>query len=111
MHPTDSLFKQTPSLLVAPPHNGLNGTYADLIRAAFNQKYWDVAGKFSVDGNGNVAYNANGYTQMEQNFSMFWGLAIQAYESLLISDQSPFDTGTMAADAQRGEGVFTGKGH
>jgi cytochrome c peroxidase len=111
VHPNDSLFKLTPSLLAPPPYNGLSGTYADLIRAAFNQKYWDISGKFSIDGNGNVAYNANGYTQMEQNFSMFWGLAIQAYESLLISDQSPFDTGTMASDARRGEGVFTGKGH
>jgi cytochrome c peroxidase len=111
VHPTDSLFKQTPSLLVAPPHNGLTGTYADLIRAAFDPKYWDVKGKYSIDANGNVTKGNSGYTQMEQNFSMFWGLAIQAYESLLISDQSPFDTGTMAADAKRGEGVFTGKGH
>ena len=110
VHPQDSLFSQTPALLGAFP-NGLNTTYADLIRAAFNPKYWDVPGKFSIDANGNVTYSVNGYTHMEQNFSMFWGLAIQAYESLLISNQSPFDTGTMAADARRGEGIFTGKGH
>ena len=109
VHPQDSLFGLTPALIGAPV--GLNTTYGDLIRAAFSQKYWDVPGKFSVDANGHVTNSASGYTQMEQNFSMFWGLAIQAYESLLISDQSPFDTGTMAADARRGEGVFTGKGH
>jgi cytochrome c peroxidase len=109
VHPQDSLFSRTPALIGAT--NGLNTTYADLIRAAFNPQYWSVAGKFSIDANGNVTYSAGGYTQMEQNFSMFWGLAIQAYESLLISDQSPFDTGTMASDAIRGEGVFTGKGH
>jgi cytochrome c peroxidase len=109
VHPQDSLFGQAPALIGAS--NGLNTTYADLIRAAFNPQYWNVAGKFSIDANGNVTYSASGYSQMEQNFSMFWGLAIQAYESLLISDQSPFDTGTMASDAIRGEGVFTGKGH
>jgi cytochrome c peroxidase len=109
VHPQDSLLGQTPALIGA--HNGLNTTYADMIRAAFNPVYWDLKGKFSIDANGNVTKGAGGYTQMEQNFSMFWGLAIQSYESLLISNQSPFDTGTMAADAKRGEGVFTGKGH
>ena len=109
VHPQDSLFSQTPAIIGTPI--GLNTTYGDLIRAAFNPKYWDVNGKFNIDANGTVTYSANGYTQMEQNFSMFWGLAIQAYESLLVSDQSPFDTGTMSSQAIRGEGVFTGKGH
>jgi cytochrome c peroxidase len=109
VHPQDSLFSLTPALIGTPI--GLNTTYGDLIRAAFSPKYWDVNGKFNIDTNGNVTYSASGYTQMEQNFSMFWGLAIQAYESLLISDQSPFDTGTMTSSAVRGEGVFTGKGH
>jgi len=31
------------------------------------------------------------YTQMEYNFSLFWGLAVQAYEATLISDDTPFD--------------------
>jgi cytochrome c peroxidase len=109
VHPQDSLFGRTPALIGAQV--GLNTTYGDLIRAAFSPQYWNVAGQFSIDTNGNVTNSAAGYTQMEQNFSMFWGLAIQAYESTLISDQSPFDTGTMASDAVRGEGVFTGKGH
>jgi cytochrome c peroxidase len=30
-------------------------------------------------------------TQMEYNFSLFWGLAIQAYEATLISNDTPFD--------------------
>lgn len=108
VHPQDSLFSQNPAIIGAV---GLNTTYGDLIRAAFNPQYWNAAGKFNIDANGNVTSSAAGYTQMEQNFSMFWGLAIQAYESLLISDKSPFDTGTMTTAAIRGEGVFTGKGH
>jgi cytochrome c peroxidase len=111
VHPHDSLFSQTPALISAPPSKGLNGTYADLIRKAFDAKYWDLVGKFTVDGNGNVRPDVNGYTQMEQNFSLFWGLAILQYESLLISDRSPFDSGTMSTAAIRGEGIFTGKGH
>jgi len=31
------------------------------------------------------------YTQMEYNFSLFWGLAVQAYERTLISDDAPYD--------------------
>ena len=31
------------------------------------------------------------FTLMEMNFSMFFGLAVQAYEQLLVSDDSPFD--------------------
>ena len=32
-----------------------------------------------------------GYTQMQMNFSLFFGLAVQAYEATLISDDTPFD--------------------
>jgi cytochrome c peroxidase len=34
---------------------------------------------------------ATGYTQMQMNFSLFFGLAVQAYEATLISDDTPFD--------------------
>ena len=34
---------------------------------------------------------AIGYTQMQLNFAMFFGLAVQAYEATLISDDTPFD--------------------
>lgn len=33
----------------------------------------------------------NNYTQMEWNFSLFWGLAVQAYEATLVSNDTPFD--------------------
>jgi len=33
----------------------------------------------------------DGYSQMKNNFSLFFGLAIQMYESTLISDRAPFD--------------------
>src|SRR5262249_44809298 len=33
----------------------------------------------------------NQYSLMEANFSLFWGLAIAAYEATLVSDDTPFD--------------------
>ncbi len=68
---------------------GLNTTYQALIKKAFNSKYWSVigtaSGTFGAPAGG-VAYN-----QMEANFSMFFGLSIQLYESTLVSDQAPID--------------------
>jgi cytochrome c peroxidase len=54
-------------------------TYLSFIQSAFRPGYWDSAEL--VDG----------YTVAEFNFSLFFGLAIQAYESTLIADDSPFD--------------------
>ena len=66
---------------------GLNTTYLTLIRQAFNPKYWAYSGTGPFGGReGQVPYN-----QMEANFSMFFGLAIQLYEATLISDQAPID--------------------
>ncbi|HXE14082.1 MAG TPA: cytochrome c peroxidase [Bryobacteraceae bacterium] len=73
--------------------NGLRPqyTYAALIRAAFDPKYWAAGGKFLI-GNGQLKRSDRGYTQMETNFSMFWGISIMMYESTLVSDQSEYDT-------------------
>ena len=58
---------------------GLKTSYAALIRRAFRPRWWASTKK------------AGGFTQMEANFSLFFGLAVQLYESLLVSDESPFD--------------------
>jgi hypothetical protein len=50
------------------------------------------------------------FTLMEANFSLFWGLALQLYQSILVSNQSPFDLGTMTARQIAGETVFNGAG-
>jgi cytochrome c peroxidase len=66
---------------------GLNTIYMNMITQAFNSKYW------SYSGTGQFGSPPGGapYNQMEANFSMFFGIAIQLYESTLVSDQSPFD--------------------
>lgn len=94
-------------------------TYLDLVRAAFQPAYWDSAQV--VDGSGAVlnagtsAAEANRFTQAEYNFSMFFGVAIQAYESTLVSDDSPMDRfadgqGTALSNSElAGMRLFTGR--
>jgi cytochrome c peroxidase len=112
--PTDSLFSKTNGLVNLMPVAGLNTSYAAMVEKAFNPKYWAAAGTYSVDPvSGSVFKDpANGYTQMQHNFSLFWGLAIQAYEQMLVSDDTPFDRGpaAMSPEALAGMDVFTGKG-
>ncbi|HYP09656.1 MAG TPA: cytochrome c peroxidase, partial [Bryobacteraceae bacterium] len=70
-------------------------TYLDLVKAAFQPAYWDssqaVDGSGSAIDPGTTAPDANRFTQAEFNFSLFFGVAIQAYESTLISDDTPLD--------------------
>jgi len=68
---------------------GLKTTYKALITQAFNPKYWSFSGSskaFPSSPEGQTPYN-----QMEVNFPLFMGLALQLYQSTLISDQAPID--------------------
>jgi len=66
---------------------GINTTYQTLIKQAFNKKYWSYRRIGPFGGkDGELPYS-----QMEANFAMFFGLALQMYESTLISDDAPFD--------------------
>lgn len=64
-----------------PDGNGLRTefSYSALIQAAFRPEYYVSPDLFE------------GYTQAENNFGLFWGLAIQAYESTLIANDSRVD--------------------
>jgi len=68
-----------------PQHN-----YATLIMKSFDPKYWAAPGRYRIE-NGALVPDPKGYTQLEINFSMFWGISIMVYEQTLISDQSRFD--------------------
>jgi cytochrome c peroxidase len=67
---------------------GLTKTYQELIKISFNPMYWSGTGNF---GQPKVS-NAKPYSQMEANFSFFFGIALQLYQQTLVSDQTPFDT-------------------
>jgi cytochrome c peroxidase len=82
--------------------------YRALIQAAFQPRLWNATQQVSLGG--------QLYSQIEANFPLFFELAIQLYESTLISSQAPLDAylqgDTTALDAQeiRGMQIFAGKG-
>lgn len=70
-------------------------TYLDLVKTAFQPAYWDSPQLVDESGNllgpGTTVAEANRFAQAEFNFSLFFGVAIQAYESTLVSDDTPLD--------------------
>jgi cytochrome c peroxidase len=92
VHPTDSVLASYRSNT-----KGLKGTYRVLVQQAFNQTYWGGEGRF--DANGDPTTGRGGYTQIEVNFPLFFGLAIQLYEATLVSDETPFDAFMAGDDA------------
>ncbi len=67
---------------------GLNTTYKAMVQAAFNDQFWNSTQFVKPLA---APRDAEQFSQMEANFSLFWGLAIQLYESTLVSDDSPYD--------------------
>ncbi|SEN57738.1 cytochrome-c peroxidase [Nitrosomonas marina] len=91
---------------------GLNTRYLKLVMDAFNPKYWSYPrrGPFGAPSGNGLAYS-----QAEANFAMFFGLALQMYQSTLISDDSPFDRSAvdehgapidLSESARRGMEIF-----
>ena len=79
---------------------GLTMTFAQLIQETFDPIWWD-APEWTTCGQGTERTalpqgdNQDGqecFDMMEANFTLFWGLAIQAYERTLLSGQTHFDT-------------------
>jgi len=109
---------------LALPSTGLNVvSYGDMIRAAFKPEWWNGPQIVQVDASGKkTVITASGplaasqYSQMQANFSLFFGLAVQLYESTLVSDDSPYDRymagdfGAMSPDQKTGMSLFMGKG-
>jgi cytochrome c peroxidase len=97
--PTDSVL----GTLSNAPGKGLKTTYSALIQQAFLPEWWQFSRHICTAPDGSTVTNVDpaafescpsgteDYTQMEYNFSLFWGVAIQMYESTLIADQTPFD--------------------
>ena len=85
--------------------NNAQANYAKLIREAFRPEWWSGTQKTS-----------SGYTHMEANFSLYWGLSLMMYQSTLVSDQTPFDSfakgnkQALTAQEQEGLRIFLGAG-
>lgn len=98
--PTDSVL--------GPVSSARRPTYRELIRNAFQPRLWNATQQVLLGG--------EPYSQMEANFPLFFGLAIQMYEATLISDQAPLDAylqgdhTAMNAQQVQGMELFLGKG-
>ena len=117
VHPQDSVLGS----LSRWPQPGLEErSYEKMIRDAFHRVWWDSQYIIKVDANGGTRsfrqprgpLATDEFTLMDYNFSLFFGLAIQLYESTLISDDSPFDrfmegnTNALTAQQQQGKALF-----
>ena len=102
--PNDSVLGIIAGSRLKKPTNGLSVTYRDMIQKAFRKEYW---------GGGTVGVTK--YTQIESNFSLFFGLSIQLYEATLVSNNTPFDqfmegnTKALTQSQQIGLSLFVGQ--
>lgn len=80
--PTDSVLGK-----LADQKNGTGlqvASYEQMVRAAFQPEWWQSNDAIVLDDN-------TSHTQMEMNFSLYFGLAVQLYEATLVSDNTRVD--------------------
>lgn len=105
VHPDDSVLG---NYIMRPPFKGLRISYKQMIEEAFHPEFWNYQGL--------ITFNGKQYTQMEMNFSLFFGIAIMLYESTLVSDDTPFDrfqegdSSALTLQQQRGLDIFLNQG-
>lgn len=96
VHPDDSVL----GMFRDPDGLGLSMSYKRLIQETFDPVWWE-APAWTTCGQGTERTalprgdnqdEQECFDMMEANFSLFWGLAIQAYERTLLSGQTRFDT-------------------
>jgi hypothetical protein len=114
VQPNDSVLGPVANTQINRRLKGLSVTYPQMIQQAFQPIWWN-----------SQLLTPDGFTQMEANFSLFFGLAVQLYQATLISDDTPFDRfvgnpgavppippvpTALNAAQQRGLDVFNGLG-
>jgi cytochrome c peroxidase len=97
--PTDSVL----GVFSKSPDKGLKTSYSALVQKAFQPEWWQFAQHICEAADGTMTGTVNpanletcpagttDYSLMEYNFSLFWGVAVQMYESTLVADQTPLD--------------------
>jgi cytochrome c peroxidase len=117
VHRQDSVLG---SLSLWPLRGLIKGSYENMIQEAFQRVWWDSPYIIKVDANGGTRsfrrwlgpLASDEYSLMDYNFSLFFGLAIQMYESTLKSDDAPFDrfmdgnSNALTVQQQQGKAVF-----
>jgi cytochrome c peroxidase len=120
VHPQDSVLG---SLSLWPLRGLIQGSYENMIENAFKREWWDSQYVIKVDSTGGTRsfkrlldplaiFASDEFSLMDYNFSLFFGLAIQLYESTLISNDSPFDrfmegnSNALTVQQQQGMALF-----
>ncbi|MBC7453060.1 MAG: cytochrome-c peroxidase [Massilia sp.] len=104
-------------------------TYQALIKAAFQPTYWQSATPVTLSsanqqspGNMDLIrhpkrnFDSMQVSQMEANFSLFFGLALQMYQATLVSDNAPYDqfaegqNNALTLQQRSGLAIFQGQG-
>lgn len=119
VHAEDSVL----GVMVHPSGKGLAvATYQQMIEKAFLPMWWQGINWVEMSAGGAPMLvktpqnpSTRQFNQMSWNFALFFGLAIQMYESTLVSDDSPFDRfaegydSALTAQQKRGLEVFKDK--
>ncbi|MEH2436986.1 MAG: cytochrome C peroxidase [Nostoc sp.] len=120
VHPQDSVLGADSGY----PQPGLKDkTYEDLVKDAFKPEWWNSNQLIQVDAEGKRTFvnepdnssQTDEYKLLDYNFSLFFGLALQLYESTLIANDTPYDrflegnTTALSVQQQRGKQLFEGK--
>jgi len=98
------MVDRTDSVLGKLARNGRPGlrvkSYEKLIKRAFVKDWWKSEDFVMLNADGSTTIvdddvaednPDNTYSQMEANFSLFFGLAVQLYEATLVSGETPVD--------------------
>jgi cytochrome c peroxidase len=97
---SDSALGQYGNGCPGGPAFGLSKFYDSFIDDIFHQQYTGRASGNDICVDGTGAYQATvtiatgcgaNYRLFEYNFALFFGLAVQAYEATLVTDQTPVD--------------------
>jgi cytochrome c peroxidase len=91
------------------PNKGITfSRYDEMIKAAFHERWWKSPKLIRVNSDGiatvikrgkdrkgkeihDDALGASDYALIQYNFSLFFGISVQLYESTLVSDDTPWD--------------------
>lgn len=115
---------------VLGPIADVRPTYAAMVQAAFKREYWQSPSVLDLAvaeekrarpmdlersrhaNRGDRFGTRNQVSQMEANFALFFGLAVQLYQATLVSDDTPFDrfaegnVRALTAQQKRGLAIF-----
>jgi cytochrome c peroxidase len=119
VHPEDSVLGKYSQ---APKPGLKTKNYEKMIQDAFQPQWWDSKQIIQVGTDGNRIFKqpqgalaTNEFTLMDYNFSLFMGLAIQLYESTLVSNNAPIDqyfdgnSSALTSQQKQGKELFEGK--